>query len=72
MRGYATQEQRDEIKRIGAMVFKGDIENEAFLVFSNWLYQKHQVRHLNEIDYIVAKEVIADLMLINTVISSYQ
>lgn len=61
MQNYATQKQRDEIKRLGDIAFKGDIESEAFLEFSPWLQQKHGLCYLKDIDFHIAQAVIKDL-----------
>jgi len=58
---YATVKQREEIKRLGKLVFKGDIEREAFLVFSPWLQGEFGYFQLEDILFSAAPLVIEKL-----------
>ena len=61
MANYATEKQREEIKRIGSIVFKGDIDSEAFLVFSPWLQKEFGYFDIRDILFSSAPFVIEKL-----------
>jgi len=61
MKSYATQDQCEEIKKLGKIVFNGDIEQEAFLVFSSWLQQCFGCFEVGDITSSVAPKVIIKL-----------
>jgi len=61
MQKYATHAQRKEIRRLGGIAFKGDIDSEAFLEFSPWLQKQHGYTYVDKISFEVAGKVIESL-----------